>query len=185
MGQILANWDESDGSPYEYGSGGLIYQVEEPIWKCVPEEDCKFFYDGSKKELKSVLTGNLSLWTLHLIENVEITTLIHDHSEDCLSDIEIDEKSLTTPLKIYLNYPFSQTVEAVIQPLILKVVYDDERQHPFFPVGYLFWQIAKVYADIYKNHWKEVGVWGHDLSDLVANGCVIYEDYTARVILSS
>lgn len=39
MGQILANWDESDGSPYEYHLDGLNFQVEEPTWQCVPYEE--------------------------------------------------------------------------------------------------------------------------------------------------
>lgn len=183
MGEILANWDESDGSPYNYHLERPTFKYEEPTWRIVPYDQCRASYNNDKKGIKSIFVGNLRLWTLHLIENVEISTLI-THSEEHLPYIDIEDENINVPLKVYLDYPFSVCVEAEIFPLRRKELYETE-YHGYFPVGYLFWQVAKVYADIYKNHWEEVGVWGHGLSDLIVNGCEIYEDYSVMLVLSS
>lgn len=184
MGQILANWDESDGSPYEYHLSAPRFKFGEPSWRTISYEEYKASLE--KKELKSLSVASLSLWTLHLIENVEITFLMSTCDEYFSKFIELEEdEPLEIPLRIHLNYPFGEIIEATIQPIQVVHSENEENHFKFFPIGYLCWQISKVYADIYKNHWKEVGVWGHGMSDLIIEYLIIREDYTVTLGMSS
>lgn len=182
----IVNWNPDRGSPYYYHLDLPEYRYKEPTWEILAEDhwvNSRLDIWHTKKVIARSTVEYSSIWSFHLINDVAITPLIRDVYGNTI--IMVDEFELDHVLTVYLDYPFASWIEVTISPLENKLPFNDDWLGGYFPVGYLFWQISKVYADIYKNHWEEAGVWGHGLSDLVFNGCDIYDDYSARLILSS
>ncbi|MFN7116115.1 MAG: hypothetical protein ACK4TA_04910 [Saprospiraceae bacterium] len=176
----LLNWTPDEGQPYYYPSD--YYLITEPTWKILKEDEANkvFDYFQQPRNLIDKIELNLTsyVWCFHLIEHVGITKTISDlKGRTYLEDFADLDFILTT----YIDYPFHNgIVEVKILPI--KYQYADSSE---FWVGYIFWQISKVYAEIYKNHWQEVGVYGHCFGDLAFSELIIDENYIAELIVES
>lgn len=67
-----------------------------------------------------------------------------------------------------LDYPFGKVARLLIRPYIVETIRRDGEiaQWPTMRLGYVLWQIAQAYGQIYAEH-ERWGVWGHAIGDLV------------------
>ena len=118
-----------------------------------------------------------SIWQFQFINNLESTHLISDHQGKTVL------RGFNGPLKVYLQYPFSRVVELTINPICRR--WNNGKTESFITVGYIFWQIAKTYAKIYKDQWREVGIQDFGLSDLYFEDCFIDDQGKASLFIGS
>lgn len=70
----------------------------------------------------------------------------------------------TRALTFDLVYPLSVTARVTVRPYA-RVGWKG-RKSEWMDVGYVLWQLARAYKEIYRKH-KRYGVWGHAITDLV------------------
>ena len=54
-----------------------------------------------------------------------------------------------------------------------------------FWVGYIFWQLSQVYADLYQHHAKQVGIYQHKFTDLTFTSATIDAQGWMKVAVDS
>ncbi|MCB0629897.1 MAG: hypothetical protein R2824_11810 [Saprospiraceae bacterium] len=197
---MLLNWTEDKGDPYhkvEYR-----YEVKQYEIQTLDYEE----YTQKFEELTSNETNCFSihfplsfyLWRICKITDPIFLELlsgkyynneysdfesITDFNENP-EDIEID---FATPLLVYSSYPFQMAVEIKIFPLRETAIRRQGESIPYnlYTPGYIIWQISLAYEGIYKNKWKEVGVWGHEFADLAFGSIKLYPGNIIKVNLES
>jgi len=147
--RMLMNWNASDGSPYgdevsEDNDRDALYE-----WKIVDK----------KEDLQTVIEE------YRFFNHIKTMATLNYNQSDLLGSGEyIDEyidKKL--PIIVDLTYPFSKVVRVKIQPMSQMIGKDTMYNAN---LGTIIWQISRAYADLYRNHWEEIGVWGHGFGDL-------------------
>ena len=200
MSEGLINWTENEGSPYK--TPQISYEFEPPSWRILTEGETDKIRNIHKQEdfkfFKIFFPLTYYLWRICKLNDVEATKLLtgfnYANDQDYLSidtdDVEFPEGmkfNFSKPVLVYTSYPFQSMLEIKIFPFkqSLKrfdgkdVVYDSNE------IGYILWQISKVYEKIYKEHWKEVGVWGHQFSDLAFARLTLLNDNLILLQLDS
>ena len=194
---ILYNWTpERDQSGYDYGRDRIKYEYTP--FKFEISEKGKNPYLKENEFIKEKYKGELvflsDMWTLHLIEKVEISDLINpvyfvdkagSREADLLEILKqtwnlVEEKK---PVKVKLSYPFERQIEQIINPL--KLIKPGAEEKLIMPFGYIVWQVGKLYGELYKNYEKEVVVYGHSLSDLQLSSLKIYSNNRIEIIVNS
>ena len=84
------------------------------------------------------------------------------------------------PLICTITYPCKETVFE-IKPYVEK---GNDFEMKYFPVGYVAWQIARQYQEIYKNPHDNF-VWGHDLNDLQLGSITLEEGNVITIDVGS
>lgn len=166
----LCNWNSEKGNPFDYDTCNCksedIISVDTE-WEIVEKSEKK------NSRIKEI-SFNHHLKTLSTI-NKEQSDLIQGTDNNGLMKYVDKEIDISKPVIVYLSYPFKKKVEVTIYPL-LRTFNGAELDSAYIGhIGYYAWQIAKIYADIYKTHWEEVGIWGHGFSDLFLEGIEICE----------
>lgn len=77
-------------------------------------------------------------------------------------------------VRVTLSYPLSVNVTIEISPYTVTLPISETRSRirKQMSVGYVLWQIAQAYRELYRDH-EKYGVWGHALGDLVFEQMVI------------
>lgn len=176
----LCNWNSKKGNPFDYDTCNCksedIISVDTE-WEIVEKSE-------QKKKLIKEISFNHHLKTLSTINQAQ-SDLIQGTDNNGLIKYIDKELDINKPVIVYLNYPFKKTVKVTIYPLV-RIFKGAKTDSTYIShIGYYAWQIAKIYADIYKNHWKEVGIWGHGFSDLFLEGIEIYEKNTFELHIGS
>jgi len=174
------NWTKGQGVlPYFFRQDPFIEEYIEPEFKILTTNESLEVKQYLKFERKFVQKLEMchSVWQFHLIENLATTNLISDlNGKNELTD-------LTTPLTVYLTYPFTSVVSLKIYPISRK--WKNGKVERLFTVGYLFWQIARMYAKLYQTHWGEIGVYEFGLSDLHFEDCFIDDNGKVSLFIGS
>lgn len=175
----LCNWNESKGNPYEYeGCGGKIKNLYKFGSFKIELTDMVNFND---KILNSIRVDN----NLKRVEKFEIE---HTHEIIGIEEdgsmykfISSDELDMKKPISVIISYPFEKNVLVTIEPSSVVYTFEDDEnksstnEHDINHLGFLVWQIAKVYGIIYRTMDKEVGIWGYGFSDLYLERIKILE----------
>lgn len=170
----LCNWNESKGNPYEYeGCGGKIKRLYK-FGSFKIELTDKDRFGG--EVLNSIRVDN----NLKRVEKFE-----YEHSQEIIGIEEdgsmckfITELDMTKSISVIITYPFERNVLVTIEPSSVVYTFEDgeTNEHDINHLGFLVWQIAKVYGIIYRTMDKEVGIWGHGFSDLYLERIKILKD---------
>ncbi|MBI4929436.1 MAG: hypothetical protein HY841_01645 [Bacteroidetes bacterium] len=174
----LLNWNPTKGNPFDY----QIHNYKDTIsndteWKIEKRTNTKekpikqiyFFH-----HLKTLASLNLKfIELLNGVDKGNIVTLLDKQYIDC-----------TKPIVVWFTYPFSQNVKATIYPLVRT--FDESKQQIISEhAGYLIWQIARVYAEIYQNHWESVGIYGHGFADLYLEGLEFFKNNEVELLMGA
>lgn len=171
----LLNWDSEKGNPFDYE----ISNHHDTI-----SEDTQWEIIEGNKELKPIKTirSNIHLKLLASMDLKYISLLngIDEDKKESITYLEMIDKrkliDIKKPIIVWFDYPFNKIIKATIYPLVRTFDKDEHsgsKRIILDYIGYLMWQISRVYADIYKNHWESVGVWGHGFDDLYLEGLEI------------
>ena len=174
---FLLNWDTTKDNPYDYEMGfGFEDKFTPPTFQIANAEN-------NEKTVQKI-RFDLNLKALSTIKLSQVTLI----SGMCDSKMLLffDEKYLdcSQPITVWLTYPFRHKVKATIYPWVRHFKNSGSERCMDY-VGYLVWQIAIVYAEIYKNHVESVGVWGHGFSDLFLEGMNIKEGNIIELLIGS
>lgn len=168
----LLNWNSNKGNPYDYACNADIedkVSSKETEWKILTEEEYKKYESLGK--LKSIKCNH----------HIKSLSFFDEDKAEQICGLNADENRLffrfyddkildpSKSIKVLLTYPFSKAVEVTIHPTTTRRKYlksGTERVFHKDSFGFFLWKIALAYAEIYKEHWEEVGVWGHGFSDL-------------------
>lgn len=179
MSGKLLNWEESKGEPYKVPK--VSFEVEKPTWRVVDEEHADRIRNIHKQEgfgfYRIFFPLPYYLYRVCRLKDVESTQLLiglrynENRSIEQVPELEFPEGldfNTQQPVRVYSSYPFDEMVEIEISPFTAFFESRDGNSRRFqtHDLGYLLWQIAKAYEEIYKDHWQTVGVWGHQFSDL-------------------
>lgn len=91
---------------------------------------------------------------------------------------------------VLIGYPLSNEVMIRIYPMARTPAYEGAETTMVMSVGYILWQVALAYRQIYTEDangtgpW-DWGVWGHTLTDLVFEGIEIFDDNFCVVLIGS
>jgi hypothetical protein len=183
------NWSFEKGvSPYDYKTfGKSIYLFEEPVYEILYEDSFLFDYNFNKTYGEAIqkISMNHSIYNFHLLEKVEQSKLIFEYGvENPKLNIgdDINNQNLfddSKPIITFITYPVQYLIETKIFPL------KSNNYNAGFPLGYYSWQISKIYAEIFKNHWLEAGVWGHGLEDLYLESIELYKNNIVQISIGS
>lgn len=172
----LLNWTPDKGSPYQIPRNRYVF--DKAPWRILSKEEISkvSFYFGKERTILEDIRVNLDcyVWMFLLIDDPTVTKMISGVKGK--TELEFVTDVLTT----YINYPMAETIEVKI-PLVKWSNSLFEEQW----VGHLMWQVAKVYEELYKNHWKEVGVYGHDISDLAFGNLIIDDNGVMELYMES
>ncbi|HHH49432.1 MAG TPA: hypothetical protein ENK52_00460 [Saprospiraceae bacterium] len=176
----VVDWVQSKGAlPYYYHLNPFTETFLQPEFRILSDNESievKQYLQFDRKIVEKLEMCH-SVWQFHLINNLESTHLINDlNAKNSL-------EKLKQPITIYLTYPFTKVVELKLNPIIRK--WKNGKTESFFSVGYIFWQVANVYASLYKNHWEEIGIKEHGLSDLYFEDCFIDSNGKASLFIGS
>lgn len=176
------NWDNSSGNPYRIPN--IIFHEGEVTWKILtPEEQEKYLNLDTIDSTRIFIPGSYNLYeivqltdigTLDLLGGLFAETYEDGTTEKLWIDDFEDFPQLfvddhAKPIFVFATYPFRNAVEIKISPYSFTRISDNNEKflaQNKIGVGYILWQISKAYKDIYKNYWKEAGVWGHEFMDL-------------------
>ena len=185
-----------DQSAYDYG-WNVVYEYT-PFSFEILDKDSAFQQEENRfdqgKKYKGELVFLSEMWALHLIERIEISDLInpvcfideYGYKETDLLEILNKTDGLidaNLPVKVRLSYPFEVQIEQIINPL--KLVKSSTDKELIMPFSYIVWQVGKLYGELYKNYEKEVGIYGHSLSDLQLSSLKIYSNNRIEIIVNS
>jgi len=172
----LLNWTPEKGEPYKIPSER--FEFEKANWRILNSKEAKKVskYFNTERKILEHLRVNLHcyIWTFLIIQDPTITRMISDTKGK--TELESIDKELTT----YIDYPMNKTIEVKIPLLKWKNSGILEQC-----VGHIMWQISKVYEEIYKDHWKEVGIYGHDIGDLAFGDMIIDENNVLELCIES
>jgi len=164
----LLNWNSTKGCPYEYEISKYKDVISEDVKWAIEKEEISGKETGrlwSNIHLKTLATMDLKhVGLLSMIEGEQLTNYFDEKVIDYKKEITV-----------WISYPFNTSVKIIIYPLF-RFFDKNSKGIPLDYLGYVAWQIAQVYAEVYKNHSEEVGIWGHGFSDLVLEGFNIYEN---------
>ena len=141
--------------------GNLLNQgsdVENDIKNKIVEKELKPLFGHFNCNLKIEMVASLTLDQANSILSV--------CSEDrCYS--KWYEYDVPEVLSVTITYPLSTPATFFVKPLLLKTERKDGEVHEntFMTPGYLMWQVARAYSEIYDRH-EEFGIWGHSMGDL-------------------
>ena len=195
----LANWSpDKNESPYEYRSEYPKYEYTPYNFKILDDAEAERVFKEELIEEKSrgEIFICLGLWDVHLIEEPRTSRLIRPTEYQdpngnkkfyyfeilCKTDNIISENQ---PIRAYATYPFHTVVEQIIFPLNLTTFWAELKTSKILPIGYIAWQISKLYSDLYKNFHRKAGVYGHSLSDLQLSSLKIYENNKMSIVVDS
>ncbi|MEL6925750.1 MAG: hypothetical protein AAFO94_17020 [Bacteroidota bacterium] len=174
------NWKQGRGVlPYFFHQDPFKDEFIEPEFKILNTNETLEVkqYLKLQRNIVEKLEMCHSVWQFHLMDKLPTTHLISDlNGKQELSKI-------TTPLTVYLSYPFTKVVSVKLYPISRK--WKNGKVERLFTVGYLFWQIARVYAQIYQAHWGEAGVYDFGLSDLHFEDCYIDDQGKVSLFIGS
>lgn len=157
----MINWLEEKGAlPYYYHQVPYSDNFEAPDFEVLSAEastQIKADLKGDRRIIEKVEMCH-SVWQFHLLESLESTHLITDLRGK--ERLKLRSKKLT----VFLTYPFQRVVRVTLSPICRR--WKNDKIEYFYTVGYLGWQIAKVYGELYRNHWQVVGIHDYGLSDL-------------------
>ena len=83
------------------------------------------------------------------------------------------------PLLLSLDYPLSKEIHFLIGPYQTP-----NRLIASYPTGYVAWQIARKYQEIYQNP-EKYGIWGHGIEDLFLANFELKSNNVLKVNISS
>ena len=177
---ITSNWQQEKGSlPYFFHTDPYVEEYIAPEFKILSENETAEVKQYLKFDRKIVEKLEMchSVWQFHLIEQLSTTSLI--------SDLNAKQElyHLTNPLTVFLTYPFTKTVAIKLYPISRK--WKNGKVEHLYSVGYLFWQIARIYAKLYKEHWEDVGICEYGLSDLCFEDCYIDDKGMVNLFMGS
>lgn len=180
MAKNLANWTPDDGPPFDPQRDLKFTPIGPPkaTYRILSDEKAEKVADQIDLTPRDTYPFTLEICSHDItrflfIDKWEVLALIGD-----MKNI-FDLDDFTDTIYIYTDYPFSKMVEISIPPL--ESTYLDRTSY-FFTVGYILWEIAKVYEDIFSKKWEEVGVYGHKLSDLGIESIDFFEGKTKAVL---
>lgn len=205
----LRNWTPDKGTPEEYDARNTNqYKIPKLKWRVLKE-------DPKKEHPKMIVDCDIQIRALAYVKlDVALNTingwellsrgghgrgrrhgrLIRwidgDGSEELRKGKRVVYQRLEPKPETFtaiITYPFNSTVEITIPPYI-KVHSDNNgksKKHSDQHFAYILWTIARVYQEIYKKHWKKVGVWGHALGDLYFEGLAFYPDCRVEPFIGS
>lgn len=197
----MLNWQKGKGEPYKIPE--INYEISFPEVKILNEEELNNKYDFfSNKDVKFFKINfplSFYLWRvckLKEIETLNLITGVHYRNNftefDFITDFddypgEIDVGlEFEKPMYVYSSYPFEKMVEIRIKPIeATRVLKEKIQTYQEYNLGYILWQVSRVYEEIYKNRWEEIGVWGHIFSDLAFGSIKIYDENIIYVNLDS
>jgi len=177
----LLNWDTSKGSPFHSEKGYTDAIGKKAEWEIIDP------LRNEKKTKKKVIFKIESELNLELLSTLDLKhcPLISGISKNCeIINLNDDYVKSDKEIITWLDYPFNKTVKATIYPYVRTFKKSGTFTHLNY-FGYLAWQVAQIYADIYKNNWEEVGVWGHSFNDLFLEGMVFYPDNEIKLLIGS
>jgi hypothetical protein len=173
----LLNWTPDKGNPYDYSvfnapktysfSDNKIIISEKKLRKMKEKMRIRFNH-------RLALLATLTCEQAHLMHGI--------YKNDGFNFLEKKELNYEKEVTLFLSYPFKKQIEVIINPML--ITRKDKSIHNS-NIGYYAWQIANAYAEIYKNHWEEVGVWGHGFGDLFLEGIIIMEKNNLLVSIGS
>jgi len=136
------------------------------------------------------------LWEILTIEHVEHANLISAIHNNFRSELEesflinhfdveyIPEKyriNETKDFHVYAEHPFIRTVKISIKPIVVKWV-KSSRYIKYFTIGYILWQVIKVYKDIFLyNQKKLLGNNGYTFGQLVLGSLSLLKTNTGYI----
>lgn len=181
MSDKLLNWTPDKGDPYQVPNRS--YEYDNPTIKILGEEETeeirKIIYDDKKISFRysfPVTYYFYKVCTIINLTSLELLVGFYDDREIRLGysyDFEeLPEEILIDfdkPFKVFSSYPFNKMVEIKIHPFTVRFrrkIDNAEIISSDTNIGYIIWQIAMAYKHIYQNHAKEVGIYGHDFSNL-------------------
>ena len=176
----FTNWTpDKDESPYSYGTEYPKYALKDFSWEIISEEERQEFTNEGKLENEFVSEAWVlaEMWDLHLINQLRVTRLIKPvryltKGGDFITDfIEIREKLEDDlddyqPITIYVTYPFNSLIELKIHPVSVTTFGAKIKTGNYYWIGYIAWQISKLYEEIFKNEYENVGLGPHCMADL-------------------
>ena len=176
------NWDNSKRNPYRIPN--IVFHEGEVNWKILtPEEQEKYLKLETRDSSRIFIPGSYKLHEIVRLTDIGTLDLLGGFFDETYEDgttekLWIDDLGYfpnffvddhSKPIFVFATYPFMKAVEIEISPYsFTRISENNEKFHAQskIGVGYILWQISKAYKDIYKNHWKETGVWGHEFMDL-------------------
>ncbi len=174
----LLNWTPDKGNPYEYSAFNtkatyMLFENQINIGE-------KLKLQKMKEKLKIKFNHSLALLATL---NLEQTALIFGvYKGDGFTFLEKKELNCEKEVSVVLDYPFEKMAKVIVNPLLIKYENDSRYESN---IGYYAYQIAKAYEEIYKNAWKEIGVWGHGFGDLYLEGISVMNDNQLLVSIGS
>ncbi|MDR3716787.1 MAG: hypothetical protein P4L51_28600 [Puia sp.] len=178
------NWDDSKSHPFDY----RIHNYQDVVsndfeWAIEPQPE------EAGKCLQSI-PYYLHLKTLATLQVEQIRLLSSDMNWAEVETLLEAHVQIQKPVSVWIDYPFEKSVKATLYPLVRLFDLDQHASHKVGRVivsdfNYYAWQTALVYADIYKNHYKEVGVYMHGFDDLYLESLELFEDNVIRLGIGS
>lgn len=196
MKSILYNWSEDKGiNPFEYGLEWPQYESRDLCIEYINDEESKNLHENILYSPNCHKVGiYLEFRDLVFIQSPQVSNLIHATEIICLNGdkildhVEVIDKidniiDRTKPIIIYADYPLSSDVKITIYPMIMK--YYNSNYYEGYTIGYICWQVAIAYRLIFEKEYKEAGVWGHGLSDLMLSHLHIHENNIITLSIDS
>lgn len=149
-------------------------------------EDATWEICQAPKNIRSVIDifSNIHLKTLSSMD-IKYTELLcgFDKNSNHLVSFTNQYIDCTQPTSVWFNYPFDASLKATIYPGVRMS--KDKRGIIVDHIGYFMWQIAQVFADIYKDKWKDVGIGEHTFEDLYLEGISICANNQMKLYIGS
>ena len=174
----LLNWSPDKGNPADYDGFATVKQKinKEKInfeFKILDEK-----YPKYKKSLLEVFV-HTQIMSILTLTKLQAETFIKGANKKIglidyfyyLNNKELEKAGVNW--KIHFDYPFNCCVE-------VECSLDD-----YDNVGSLSYFISKVYYELYKKHYKKIGVYGHGLSDLTLSSIIFRSGNIIELGISS
>jgi len=177
------NWDPEQGNPFDFANSEVKEKCEMPHITMMTDWDKDADLDALLPETITTVKFNLHLKRIFETIKTPNQSQILQPNEDkayekekYVDGIQMIQEGDTIhkkegevhPVTVYLDYPLGKIAQVKIYPYIRTHLWKDGEitETKCMNFGYIVWQISRAYAEIYKNEWKEYGVWAHAYEDL-------------------